>query len=137
MYLRILIASATLVALASLPAQAGGLFNKCHFSFFSQNQCAENVTHGSHNKARIDQDQWGFGFQLGLQYQKGDGNDGYIGQTGTNQFALTVQNGNNNTAYTSQDGHGQGAVLVQNGNGLWGASTDGGTNNITAVIQRN
>jgi hypothetical protein len=134
MFWRILLASATIVALAAPVAQAGSL-PKCHFAFATQ--CAANVTHGSSNKARIDQNMWGFGFQLGVQFQRGDGNDAYTGQTGNNQVALTVQKGNDNTAYTSQDGVNQGAVTVQTGNGLWGASTNGGDNTVTYVIQSN
>jgi long-subunit fatty acid transport protein len=138
MYLRILVASAALVALASPPAQAGSLFklfDGCHFAF--QTQCAKNVTKGDHNKARIDQDQWGLGFQFGAQFQHGDNNNAYTGQTGTNDFALTVQNGNNYTSFTSQDGTNQASVTVQSGNGLWGASTTGGNGNVTALVQAN
>lgn len=132
--MRILVVSATLVALTSPAAQAAPLW-KCFF--LPQSQCAFNITHGNKNKARIDQDQWGYGFQFGLTVQKGDGNDAYTGQKGTNDVALTFQNGNNNTAFTSQDGTNQGSVTVQSGNGLWGATSTGGNGNFTAVIQAN
>jgi hypothetical protein len=138
MFMRILVASATIVALASPAAQAAPLFklfHGCHFAF--QTQCAKNVTKGNHNKARIDQDQWGFGFQFAAQFQHGDGNNAYTGQKGTNDFALTVQDGNNNTAFTSQDGTNQASVTVQSGNGLWGATSTGGSGNLTAVVQAN
>lgn len=134
--MRILVASAALVALASPPAQAGPLFklfHSCHFAF--QTQCAVNLTKGHHNKARIDQDQWGYGFQFGMQIQNGDNNNAYTGQKGTNQVALTVQNGNNNTAYTSQQGSNQASITVQNGNGMWAASSSGAGS--TYVFQNN
>ena len=135
--MRILIASAALAALA-VPAQAGSS-SKCHFSFWTVTQCAANVVvHGSKNKARIDQNQYGFGlFQFALQFQKGDGNNAYTGQSGNNEVALTFQNGNNNTAYTSQEGTNKASFTVQSGNGLWGATSSGGNNTITGVIQSN
>ncbi len=139
--MRILIASATFVALASPVAEAMAAppIWWCFFlpHSYSQKQCAFNITHGSKNKAVIDQDQWGPGFQFGLNWQNGDGNDAYTGQTGTNEVALTFQNGNNNTAYTSQNGNNKLSVTVQHGNGLWAATSSGGNNTVTAVVQSN
>ena len=138
--MRILLASAAIVALAVPPAQAGSLwklFDGCTFGL--QTQCAKNVTHGSNNKARIDQDQWGNGFQFGFQIQNGNGNNAYTGQTGTNDVAFTLQNGNNNTAFTSQDGNNKASVTLQTGSqgGMWAASTSSGDNTATFVVQQN
>jgi hypothetical protein len=138
MFMRILVVSAAIAALTVPPAQAGSLwklFNGC--SFGVQTQCAKNITHGNGNKARIDQDQWGPGLQFGFQFQKGNGNNAYTGQTGTNDFAITAQNGNNNTAYTSQDGTNKLSVTIQNASGAWAATSSGGDNTITYINQSN
>jgi len=136
MFMRILLVSATAVALTVPAAQSAPLFpsfNLCTFA--PQMQCASNATQGSGNKAKIEQFSTSFGIQIAGTGQHGDRNKSYIGQSGFNQLALTIQDGNDNNSYTGQKGSNEVALTFQQGNGNTAGTHENGSNMVAASVQ--
>jgi len=139
MFTRILLVSATAVALTVPAAQSAQLFPSFALCKFAPTtQCASQLTRGNGNKARIDQSTTTFGsLQLAGQGQDGNNNRAYTGQNGSNQVALTIQDGNNNGSFTHQEGAFQASVTVQTGNGNWAGTSSIGTGTATLIVQQN
>jgi hypothetical protein len=137
MFSRIILASATLVALGAPAAQAGPFhFFLCNFA--KSSQCAINFMTGDGNSETIKQTTTSrHGFQFALQVQDGNNNNAYTEQIGKNQVAVSVQTGDNNHAYTYQEGKNQLAVTTQDGNGMWALNVNAADNTVTTVTGSN